>query len=165
MLISTAGAFSKIRKMCLILAATAGLLSGCVALDLVNAEPPTVRLDQVSPKQIGGAVQQLELGLIIENPNRFDLRISGVDFTALVNGERFASGSSNQSVIVPSLSEALMEVQVALGFSQLFSQAAKLLAAPNNGPIVYGVQGTVELENWPTAIPFNVEGEYASPFQ
>lgn len=165
MLISTARALTKIRKLCLVVATTAGLLSGCAALDLANPKSPTVRLDRVTPKQLGGTLQQLELGLIIENPNRFDLRISGVDFTALVNGERFASGSSNQGVNVPGLGEALMEVQVTLGLSQLFSQASKLLTSPNEGPLVYGVQGTVDLENWPRAIPFNVDGEYTSPLQ
>jgi len=165
MLTRTACLLLTFSKNGLFVFATLWLLSGCAVLDLSNPESPTVRLESVKPKQIGGAVQQLELGLIIENPNRFDLRISGVDFTALINGEKFASGSSDQGVNVPGLGEALIQVQVALGISQLFSQAAKLLSSPNDGPLIYGVTGTVDLENWPASIPFRVDGEYASPLQ
>ena len=161
----TVNLFQVFSKQCLVLIVAMGILSGCAVLDLSNPKSPTVRLASVKPKQLGGALTQLELGLIIENPNRFDLQISGVDFTALVNGEKFASGSSNQGVNVPGMGEALLEVQLVLGITELFSQATKLITAPEEGPLVYGVTGTVDLENWPSAIPFNVDGEYASPLQ
>ncbi len=165
MLSSTVRALQASRRICLMMVIATGFLSGCAALDLANPKSPTIKLERVTPKQLGGTLQQLELGLLIQNPNRFDLQISGVDFTALVNGERFASGSSNQGVNVPGLGEALLEVQVVLGLTELFSQASKLLTSPSEGPLVYGVTGTVDLENWPSSIPFNVDGEYASPLQ
>jgi len=161
----TAHALLGVSKPVIFLVAIAWLVNGCAVLDLANPQSPTVRLESIKPKQLGGRLQQLELGLIVENPNRFDLQISGLDFTALINGEKFASGSSDQSVNVPGLGEALLQVEVVLGLTELFSQASKLLSSPNEGPLVYGVTGSVDLENWPSAIPFNVTGEYTSPLQ
>lgn len=165
MLTRTTRALFSIYRPAIILIAITWLVSGCAVFDLANPKAPTVRLNSIKPKQLGGALQKLELGLIIENPNRFDLQISGLDFTALINGEKFASGSSNGGAHVPGMGEAFLEVQVALGLSQLFSQASKLLSAADEGPLVYGVTGTVDLENWPSPIPFNVEREFISPLQ
>jgi len=141
------------------------LLNGCVLLDLSNAEAPTITLDNVVPQSIGSTVQRLQLGLLVQNPNRFDLLIQEINFTALVNGEKFASGNSDNSVKIPGLGEALLDVQVELGLADLLSQASKLFTAPDQGPLQYGVTGTVSLENWPTAIPFNVTREISSPLQ
>lgn len=165
MLTSTARALHITSRIGLLVMLAAGFLSGCALLDLTNPTPPTIKLERITPKELGGTLQQLELTLLIENPNRFDLQLSGVDFTALVNGERFASGSSDQYVNVPGLGEASIDLQVALGLTQLLSQASKLFTAPNEGPLSYGVTGTVDLENWPTSIPFSVDGEYANPLQ
>lgn len=140
-------------------------LSSCAVLDMGNPQSPSIKIERVIPKQIGSTVQKLEIELLIQNPNRFDLQIQGLDFTAFVNGERFAKGQSEQFTIVPALGEALLEIQVAVGLADLFSQAAKLISEPETAPLVYGVTGTVTLENWPSAIPFNVDGEYASPLQ
>lgn len=140
-------------------------MSGCAVLDMGNPQSPTIEIERVAPQQIGSTLQKLEIELLIQNPNRFDLQIQGLDFTAFVNGERFAKGKSDQFTTVPALGEALLEVQVAVGLADLLSQAAKLISEPEQAPLVYGVTGTVTLENWPSAIPFNVDGEYASPLQ
>ena len=141
------------------------LLSGCALLDLTNPKSPTVKLDSVVPRSIGSTVQRLQIGLLVQNPNRFDLLIQTINFTALVNGEKFAKGNSDQFVKIPALGESLLDVEVELGLADLFSQAAKLFAAPEQGPIQYGITGTVTLENWPTAIPFNVSREISNPLQ
>ena len=66
---------------------------------------------------------------------------------------------------IPALGEALLDVQVALGLAGLLSQASKLFTDPEQGPLRYGVSGTVTLENWPIDIPFNVNREISSPLQ
>lgn len=141
------------------------LLSGCALFDLTNPKSPIIKLESVVPKSIGSTVQKLQIGLSIQNPNRFDLHIQEVNFTALVNGEKFAKGNSNQTVLIPGLGEALLDVQVELGILDLLSQASKLLTDPDQSPLQYGVKGTVALENWPTDIPFNVTREISSPLQ
>lgn len=114
---------------------------------------------------MGGTLQRLEFELLVKNPNRFALQIQGLDFTASINGEQLATGDSDQSVTVPAVGEALVDVQVVLGLAQLLSQARKLLTRSEQGPVYYGVSGTVDLENWPSPIPFDVEGEYSSPLK
>ena len=141
------------------------LLSSCALVDLTNPKAPTVTLDSVVPQSIGSTVQRLQIGLLVENPNRFDLLIQEINFTALVNGEKFARGNSDNSVKIPGLGEALLDVQVELGLVDLLSQASKLFTSPEQGPLNYGITGTVSLENWPTDIPFNVNRTIDSPLQ
>ena len=153
------------RHLLVALTTVSMLLSGCALFDLANPKEPTIKLDSVVPQSIGRTVQRLEIGLLVQNPNRFDLHIQELNFTALVNGENFAKGNSSESATVPASSEALLKVQVELGLADLLSQAAKLFTAPEQGPLQYGVSGTVTLENWPTDIPFDVVGEYSNPLQ
>jgi len=122
------------------------LLSSCALVDLTNPKAPTVTLDSVVPQSIGSTVQRLQIGLLVENPNRFDLLIQEINFT-------------------PGLGEALLDVQVELGLADLLSQASKLFTSPEQGPLNYGITGTVSLENWPTDIPFNVNRTIDSPLQ
>jgi len=140
----------------------ATVLTSCAALDFADPEAPTIKIEGVKAKKLGGAIQQLELALLIQNPNRFDLQIQGLNFTTFVNKEKLAKGSSDQPVIVPGLGEALLEVQVLLGITELLSQASKLIT-DSDTPLEYSIGGTVNLENWPSAIPFNIGGEYVSP--
>ncbi len=140
-------------------------ISGCAVMDLSNPKSPSIRVENVKPQKIGNTLQRLEIELLVQNPNRFDLQIQGLNFTAFVNGERFAKGDTDQFVNVPALGEALMEVQVVLGLSDLLSQAARVFSEPDSAPLKYGISGTVNLENWPSAIPFNVDGEYSNPLQ
>jgi len=140
-------------------------LSGCAFVDLANPKSPIIKLESVSPKSIGSAVQSLQIGLSVENPNRFDLNIQEINFTALVSGEKFARGNSNQAVKIPALGEALLDVEVELGLTDLLSQASKWFTSSEKGPIQYGITGAVTLENWPNDIPFNVSREISSPLQ
>ena len=71
----TAHALLGVSKPVIFLVAIAWLVNGCAVLDLANPQSPTVRLESIKPKQLGGRLQQLELGLIVENPNRFDLQL------------------------------------------------------------------------------------------
>ena len=153
------------KSLITLLLMTIFLLSSCAALDLTNPKAPTVELDSVEPQTIGSSVQRLQIGLLVKNPNRFDLHIQAINFTALVNGEKFAKGDSIRTVKIPALGEALLDVQVALGLAGLLSQASKLFTDPEQGPLRYGVTGTVTLENWPIDIPFNVNREISSPLQ
>jgi len=137
-------------------------LNACAIADFADPKSPSVKINNVKPKKIGSSLQRLEIELLIQNPNRFDLQIQGMNFTALVNGKKLAKGNSEQQVTVPGLGEALLEVQVVLGIEELFSQAAKVLTEEEEA-LNYSIGGTVTLENWPSAIPFNVDGEYANP--
>jgi len=137
-------------------------LNACAVVDFADPKSPSVKINNVKPKKIGSSLQRLEIELLIQNPNRFDLQIQGMNFTALVNGEKLAKGNSEQQVTVPGLGEALLEVQVVLGIEELFSQASKVLTQEEEA-LNYSIGGTVMLENWPSAIPFNVDGEYVNP--
>lgn len=151
--------------MCVFILLTALTSTGCAVLDLTNPKAPEISINAVRPQSIGGTLQRLEIELLVKNPNRFALQVQGLDFTAFVNGEKLAKGDSDKAVTVPAVGEALLDVQVVLGLAELLSQARKLFTQSKQGPLHYGVSGTVDLENWPSPIPFDVEGEYSNPLQ
>jgi len=138
--------------------------TACAVLDYADPKSPTIKVERIRPTSFFGSAQRLEIELLIENPNRFDLPIQSVDFTAFVNREKLAKGASDQFVNVPALGQARIEVQVVLGLEELFSQATRVLTEPDSS-VNYSVDGTVSLENWPSAIPFNVDGEYENPLK
>ena len=132
------------------------LLAGCSALS-VKPQEPTVTVSAVRPISVGFARQELELTLLIENPNAFELPVRSLAFVALLGDEPLAEGGSDTPVVVPANGEARLEVSIVLGLADTLSRLGQQLG---RGQIEmnYRVTGSVKLDNWPTRLPFDVDG-------
>lgn len=138
------------------------LLGACASIPTSKPLPPAVQLVSVKPVNLSLTKAKLELKLRVLNPNTFDLPLRQLDFTASFAGDQFANGSSKDAVTIPAKGEAMLNIAVATKLSKLFGQLKNMVKAKDYD-VAYGVKGSVKLANWPTRIPFNVEGELEEP--
>ncbi|MGB8274622.1 MAG: LEA type 2 family protein [Alphaproteobacteria bacterium] len=122
--------------MLVLVAATAFLVTACVSVE--NAKPPQVHLADM--KFVGGGLfaQQVELGLIVGNPNNFELPLEGMTFRLDVNGAKFAEGFTNQSFTLPRLGEVAVPVRATTSLIELVRQA---LVLGQKGELDYEITG------------------------
>lgn len=137
-------------------------LGGCASILGVRPEPPAVTLAGVRPLSLSMTRQQLEFRLRVSNPNRFELPLEALNFTASFAGEDFASGESNEEVTIPARGEAFVNVMVDAGLAQILTRFRSMLDAGTLA-LDYGVSGTVKLANWPRLIPFDADGVLDNP--
>lgn len=145
------------RWLALLLGLTMLHLSACAALAPSKPEPPDVRITGVRPLNLSLTQQRLEFTLDVSNPNGFDLPVQELDFVAKLAGEKLAKGRSTEGVTVPANGNAELKVEVSAGITRMFDTFRGMLDA-GSIELDYGVTGTVKLANWPSRIPFNVEG-------
>lgn len=85
-------------------------LSGCRTPLLEPLEPPDVSLVSLAPEDGGPFEQRVRVVLRLTNPNNEDLEFEGLRFQLELNERPFTRGVSNESVTVPRLGEATVEV-------------------------------------------------------
>jgi LEA14-like dessication related protein len=138
------------------------LTTGCASGLLKKPDPPIVSVSAVRPLNLSLLQQRLGFTLLVKNPNAFDLPLEALEFVASFAKNEIASGFSDQAVIIPGNGEATLEVEVTASVSKIFSQLEAMLNSQSIS-LDYGVKGTVKLSNWPTKIPFDVEGQLQAP--
>ena len=137
------------------------LVSGCASMLPKKPEAPIVKIASVRPLNLSFTKQRLAFTLQVHNPNDYDLPLQSLNFVASLAGDKIATGKSDQEVTLPANGAATVEVEVEAGITKLISQFQNMLSA-NSLNLDYGVKGYVKLANWPTRIPFDVVGEFAS---
>lgn len=142
------------RQFCLLL--TAFALTACASV-ITKPVKPTVELVSVRPLNINVAEQKLRFQLKVVNPNNFDIPVEAVNFVARFNDTNIANGKSNQSVIIPANSEAILSLDVTAGLNRLASSLSTLLQGKSLN-LDYELSGTVQVASWPEPIPFDVVG-------
>lgn len=132
------------------------VISGCSTLvNKLNPEPPVVTLVGITPVKMEVLQQTFKLTLNLQNPNDFALPIRGMQFSAVINDEDFASGVSNNAVDLPAMGEAEMEVQVRSGLMQIINNLSKLGSANS---LDYALTGSVKVDGVPVRIKFSEKG-------
>ncbi len=131
-------------------------IAGCAGLP---ANTSALRVNLLSMRVVDMQLfeQRYALSIRIQNPNPQDFQVAGLDFSLSINGEFFADGVSNQSVVIPAYGEAVTEVQVSSSWFRLFNQIRAL--QENTGEdFTYRISGSVSLsESW-IRLPFQREG-------
>lgn len=110
---------------------------GCATPD--NVQPPSIDLANLSLGSTGLLSQELKLDIKIGNPNDFAIPLTGLAFKLEVNGRPFADGLSNNSVTVPRLGYATMQVT---GNTNTLSLIRQLMTLGNSDRIDYRLFGT-----------------------
>ena len=137
-------------------------VAACASLPTTKPIAPKVRVVSVKPLNLSLSKTNLRFRLEISNPNTFDLPLRQLDFVASFAGDQIAQGISRDAVTIPAKGQAMLEVAVVTELSKLFGQIKDMLKA-SEYDLAYGVKGSVKLANWPSRIPFNVEGELEEP--
>jgi len=130
-------------------------VAGCVGIGQ-QVEPPEVFVVGLEPLQGGNFEQRFRIDLRVQNPNDFELEISGIDFDLDLNGIRLTRGLSNEAVTIPRLGEAIMPVPAT---TTVFDLVRQVINAPSLEGMEYQVHGRVFLSNPPLGpVEFNRSG-------
>ena len=130
-------------------------LAGCargktVQYDYVDASISELRLGQVSVLE-----QTWEMTLRMQNPNNYDIPADGMKYWIEVNGKSFARGVTNQTVMIPRLGEAMIQVQAISDLSSVMRQIEDMRSSGYQS-LDYRLTGTVYSGEW--RYPFEYSG-------
>jgi LEA14-like dessication related protein len=132
-------------------------LVGCAGLT-ERPDPPRISIAGLEVIEIGLFEQRYLLKLRLQNPNDFDIKISGMDYEVFVNDSPFAHGVSRNAVNLPSFGEDVFDVEVVSSLTSLFNQL-RTLEQGQDRPLNYRITGGIKVNNWPRKIPFEFKGE------
>ncbi|KAF0811822.1 hypothetical protein IGB42_03632 [Andreprevotia sp. IGB-42] len=131
---------------CLWLAACAGIPE--------HFEKPRLSIADVRLKQAGLLEQRFVLTLRVQNPNKVDIPIDGLDTTLAIAGKPLAQGVSHERVTLPALGEALVPVEVTANLSGLLKAWRAV-----QGEGKYTLAGRLFVPMRADGVPFAYEGD------
>lgn len=131
------------------------LTLGCASID--DVVPPKVNLVNIVPIGAGPFEQRFRVDLRVSNPNDFDIPLSGLSFDIDVNDSYFATGLSNQEVLIPRLDSAVVSAEATASSIDLFRH---ILGVVRAGAVEYKIRGSALIEGLGTrTIPFERDGK------
>lgn len=131
------------------------LLGGCATLS--GLEKPRVSLADLQLKDATLFSQNFRVGLRVENPNPFGVKLNAAEVNIDLDGQHFARGLSNQGVDLPGYGTSLVMVDVS---TSMLGLAQQLLNLPARQRLPYEISGTLHLSRGAgLAIPFRQKGE------
>lgn len=137
-------------------------LTACSSIPTHKPIAPTVEIESVKPVRLKLNRQELAFKLKVSNPNEYDLPLQSLSFVASVDGSQVAAGNSDERITIPAQQDALVEVLVTTRINKLLGQLL-LFSTSDKQEVDYEVDGFVKLANWPTRIPFNMDGALENP--
>ncbi len=135
------------------------LLPGC-GLFMQALEPPRVELIDLRLRAATFFSQQYGIVLRLDNPNRYDLSFSGLDYEIDLNHEPFARGLYQQPTTLPALGSVTVELIANSSTVALLRQVEKLQQNGIPGAVPYRVRGRVLLAAG-REIPFDYQDQVA----
>jgi len=136
------------------IAAAMLVVGGCAG---VGRTPPKVYLQAIEPVGNSGMAPQFDVTLLIQNPNESALNIRGMTFDLALNGQDFASGVSNERIIIDGLSSGTMRVTAATSVIHILGQALSL-AQTRTPRLSFDLEGEL-LTGGYGGLPFEESGE------
>src|SRR5262245_2026224 len=119
------------------------LTAGCLGLPnpLTRVDAPSLLLVDVRPIQGGDFEQRLELDLLVQNPNNFEVVLDGMRLQLEINGQRLAQAVSGQSVSIGRLGEQRVTLQASVTLLDVARSLLSLAGRERNGALTYRVAG------------------------
>ena len=111
------------------------LLGGCSVLR--HTEPPLIGLANIQLQDTTQFERRYQLQLRAQNPNDFDLAVTGLRCTLYIDDQAFARGVSPAAVIIPRFGEAVLTVSVVSDPQRVFAQLQDS-ARMQGEPVAYG---------------------------
>lgn len=132
-------------------------LAGCASLPH-NAIAPKVSVADVDLKSLGLFEQRFDVGLRVNNPNDFDLKIEALDFELELNGRAFAKGLTRVTTLVPAASSSVVRVDAVTQSDNLIQQIKTLPPGLLKGNVPYRITGRVKTDKSSRWFPFEQTG-------
>jgi len=143
------------------LGAFAALGAGCAGLGPV-AEQPRVSIADLGFVDAGILEQHFKMKLRIQNPAPVDLAVTGVDVRVELNGKLFMTGLGHDTVAVPALGTATVEVDAFSTLTGLVRQF-NAFAREDRKTLSYRMQGVLYLGESRRRARFDDTGEIDWP--
>ena len=141
-------------KTLLVTIAVSFLMLGCASVD--DVVPPKVNLVNIVPIGAGPFEQRFRVDLRVSNPNDFDIPLSGLSFDIDVNDSYFATGLSNEEVLIPRLDSAVVSAEATASSIDLFRH---ILGVVQTGAVEYRIKGSALVAGLGTrTVPFERDG-------
>lgn len=131
--------------------------SGCASLSAL-VETPKVDLESLKVQDPTADGATLVFGLMVENPNPVALEVNELVYDLEISGRALTSGRLANGARVPANEKAVIEVPVAVKYSDLFASVLHLL---KNQTSPYRLKGAARIG--PFEIPFDKSGEVKLP--
>lgn len=139
------------------------LLLGCAGL-YQNMERPRINIANIVPRDIKIFEQVFDLELRIQNPNNTPLEVNGLAFDLELNGKRFASGVSNQSLVIDRLSSDVIHVEAITTLVGFLRQVAEYQETPIPR-VGYRIVGSIYSGSSNVKLRFDDVGEIKIPLE
>ncbi|MEM1263651.1 MAG: LEA type 2 family protein [Pseudomonadota bacterium] len=120
-------------------------VSGCATL-AEYVETPRIALAQIGIVDVSLASQRFTLGLDITNTNPFPLPLASLDYAVELAGQRFASGSSTQSLLVGANATERVALTVDTDLATSALMLAQLFIGGTPESLAYRLTGNVGLD-------------------
>jgi LEA14-like dessication related protein len=122
-------------------------------------EAPSINLSRIRLQDSTVLEQRFLAVLRVQKPNAVDLAIEGIAYDLEVNGQPFAKGVGKGLVIIPAFSQGTMETEAITTLTGFIRQLREVGRA-RRPPIAYRLTGKVKLQDHPSALSFEMRGDY-----
>ena len=139
------------------------LLLGCAAL-YQSMERPRINIANIMPRDIKLFEQVFDLELRIQNPNNTPLEVNGLAFELELNGKRFATGVSNQSLVIDRLSSDVIHVEAITTLVGFLRQVAEYQET-QTPRVAYRIVGAIYSGSLGVKLRFDDSGEIKIPIE
>lgn len=124
-------------------------------------KPPTIDLSSVSLQRTTLLDQRLLLKMTINNPNSFGLLINTLDYDVMVNGRRWAQGTTDKKIEVNAAGESEIALPVSVDILSAGAALADIISSRK--PVTYAIKGSADIgtslpEFSRAKLPFNRTG-------
>ncbi len=138
----------------MLLVSFALFLSACSSTGIKGlVEPPTIQVHKVEMGKFSLNGGSATFVLDVQNPNRFAIPLTGMDYGLSLNGVKVAQGVKNDRVTVGAKQSQKLEIPLHFSFRNMMNMLPGLL---RSGNLNYDLGGSVHLP-W-FKIPFNRTG-------
>ena len=133
---------------CLSLALITFSMSGCGTLaQNLNIQNPTYSLRNLQPHiaialPLSASSIDFDFDLGVDNPNSVGLKLAGINFDMLVNGNRLLSSQSNQGVNIPARGYGAVHLRSRVGYNDIRSIFQQVTDVIQGNRANYEVRGT-----------------------
>ena len=122
------------------------LVLGCATTPKMP-EPADVYVTGISPTGGGLLEQEIRVGLRIENPNNFELQMTGIEFDLDLNGRPFARGMGSLEVTLPRLGREEISVEATTTVLEVLRQITSLKDLEDMEDLGYAIRGRLDLDD------------------
>lgn len=128
---------------------------GCTSLTALPVQPeaPEVLLVNITPLDTTMFEQRMRVDLRVQNPNDFDLEVTGLDFTLHLNEQRLARGLTNKASTIPRLGNSVLSVETTTSTLDVLRQ---FLNFRQKQEVTYQVEGVLYIQG--ARLPFDNKG-------